>query len=180
METTFLAPDETIVLKVRKHWLLVVASGLGFLGLAFLPVILEVTIGFSLSFLPVTVNEATTPHLRLFLYLLWLLALWVGFFVTWTDYYLDVWQVTERRIIDIEQKGLFHRDEASVRFENIQDITIDTRGFLATIFDFGDLRVQSAGEHREFLIENVAHPEAMKLKIQELQDRAVGQSAPRT
>ncbi len=157
---------------------MIAGPALGFLALAFLPLLLEVTVGFSLSFLPLTINETVTPHLRIFLYLLWFLALWVGFFVAWTDYYLDVWQVTDRRIIDVEQKGLFHRDEASVRFENIQDITIDTRGFLATIFDFGDLRVQSAGERREFIIQNVAHPQAMKLRIEEFQTRALEARTP--
>lgn len=180
MENTFLAPDEAIAFRVRKHWLIIVASGLGFLALALLPLLLEATIGFSLSFLPISINDSATPHVRSFLYALWLLALWVGFFVAWTDYYLDVWQVTDRRIIDIEQKGLFHRDEASLRFENIQDITVNTHGFLATIFGFGDLRVQSAGEYREFIIENATHPEAMKIKIQELQDRAVGRATPRS
>ncbi len=152
---------------------MVAVSALGFLGLALVPLIIDSTVGFNLSFLPITVSEIIKPNLGVFFYLLWLLAMWVGFFSAWTDYYLDVWQVTDQRIIDIEQKGFFSRDEATIRFENIQDITIDTHGFFATIFDFGDLRVQSAGERREFVIENATHPEAMKKKIQALQDRVV-------
>ena len=165
---SLLSSDEKIIFKIRKHWLTIAVSGLGFLGLAVVPLIIDSTVGFNLSFLPITFSESVKTHIGTFFYLLWLLAMWVGFFSAWTDYYLDVWQVTDRRIIDIEQKGFFSRDEAMIRFENIQDITIDTHGFFATVFDFGDLRVQSAGERREFIIKNAAHPEAMKKKIQEL------------
>ena len=165
---SLLSSDEKIIFKIRKHWLTITISALGFLGLAVVPLIIDSTVGFNLSFLPITFSESVKTHISAFFYLLWLLAMWVGFFSAWTDYYLDVWQVTDRRIIDIEQKGFFSRDEAMIRFENIQDITIDTHGFFATVFDFGDLRVQSAGERREFIIKNAAHPEAMKKKIQEL------------
>jgi len=179
MKILQLNPEEKIIFKVRKHWLTITVSGLGFLGLAVVPLIIDSTVGFNLSFLPITMDATAVSHLGVFFYLLWLLAMWVGFFSAWTDYYLDVWQVTDRRIIDIEQKGFFSRDEATIRFENIQDITIDTRGFFATIFNYGDIRIQSAGAGREFILHHATDPADAKKKIEALHDRVVGGTTPK-
>lgn len=163
-------PAEKIIFKIRKHWLTITATGVGFFGLAIAPVIIDRTVGFDLSFLPIRIANSGVET-GLFFYCLWLLALWVGFFVAWTDYYLDVWHVTNERIVDIEQKGLFRRDESTIRLENIEDITIDVKGLIPTIFHYGDIRLQSAGARREFVIKNAVNPQVAQKRIQELQDQ---------
>ncbi len=164
--------EEKILFKIRKHWLTITVAGVGFLALAIVPLIIDYTVGFNLSFLPIVFGQSVASHPAAFFYLLWLLALWVGFFVAWTDYYLDVWHVTNERVVDIEQKGLFRRDESSVRLENIEDITIDVKGIIPTLFNYGDIRLQTAGTRREFIIKNATNPESAKNRIQELHDRA--------
>ncbi len=164
MSISLLQTDEKIIFKIRKHWLTITATGLGFLGLAVVPLIIDRTVGFNLPFLSLTAKT--------FFYLLWLLALWVGFFVAWTDYYLDVWHVTNERIVDIEQKGLFRRDESSVRLESIEDITIDVKGIIPTLFNYGDIRIQSAGTRREFIIKNATDPKGAQNRIQQFQEQA--------
>src|SRR4051812_5450739 len=47
--------------------------------------------------------------LAIFLLSLWTLVLWVVFFYHFTMYTLDVWIVTDRRIIDSTQHGFFNR-----------------------------------------------------------------------
>ena len=90
----------------------------------------------------------------------------------WTDYYLDVWMVTDKRIIDIEQKSFFHRQTSVFRIERIQDITIETRGIIATLLNFGDIHVQTAGESQEFIMRGIANPKYMRRIILRQQDRA--------
>jgi uncharacterized membrane protein YdbT with pleckstrin-like domain len=84
----------------------------------------------------------------------------------WTDYYLDVWIVTNRRVIDVEQRGLFSREIATMQLSKIQDITTEVKGFLPTLIGFGDVHVQTAGLEREFVIRGVPHPHKTREMIE--------------
>lgn len=152
--------DEKIVQVVRRHWWVL------FSECVFIPVLAAVPI-FSYEAVLIFLERwqiAVENHIALFFlfYSLWLLLLWVSFFLIWTNYYLDTWIVTNKRMIDIEQKGLFHREVSTFRLDRIQDITIETKGILATFFKFGDVIVETAGEHTPFLIRDAAHPEKVK------------------
>jgi CTP:phosphocholine cytidylyltransferase-like protein len=95
----------------------------------------------------------------------------MGFAVTWTNHYLDVLVVTSKRLIDIDQLSLFHRDIAEVRIENIEDIQIVVPGFLASWLGYGTLKIQTAGEDVEFMVRNLRDPETLKQTISAIEDR---------
>ena len=98
-----------------------------------------------------------------FLYALWLLVLWISFFIQWTNYYLDVWYITEKRIIDVEQKGIFSRNVSSIRFDKIQDINVEVRGVVATFLNYGNVEVQTASETSgSFIMKNASRPELIR------------------
>ena len=59
--------------------------------------------------------------------------MWMLLFINLTNYYLDVWYVTSDKLVDVEQKTLFHRDEAVLRLENIQDVAILSKGIIQTL-----------------------------------------------
>ena len=155
--------DEHVILEVRKHWIVFVGHAIGlFLG-AFLPFALFTALK---MFIPNIFNisiPGNTYALFLFFYTLWLLTLWISFFVAWTQYYLDVWYVTEKRIIIIDQKHLFDRYISNIRFDKIQDITIDIDGFIPTMLKFGNIRIQTASEDEsEFTMTSVRYPEEVR------------------
>lgn len=156
---------EEIVRQVRKHWLVFVVECIFILFLAIVPVA-------AFAFLPPGIIDALTEKISgdfnvlfIFFYILWILLLWFVLFYIWTDYYLDVWIITNQRIIDVEQKGFFNREVASLHLDRIQDITIMTSGFVATMFGFGNIHVQTAGADRNFLIPNARDPEGVKRLI---------------
>jgi len=139
-----LDPGESVILEVRKHWIVFVAYGFSMAIAAIAPIVAYNAL---LYFIPYRFEVVgNTSSLAMFAYCIWLLFLWMGFFVQWTVFYLDVWYVTEKRIIDVEQQGLFHREISSLRFDKIQDITINVRGLIATFLNFGDVKVQTAAE----------------------------------
>ena len=158
-ETLHLDPGEKVILEVRKHWIVFAAHASGLLFAAFLPFVLFALIK---KFLPGLISISLPGNqsaLFLYFYSLWLLALWISFFVDWTKYYLDVWYVTEKRIIIIDQKQLFNREMSNVRFDKIQDISVEVPGFLSTLLDFGDIKVQTASEDIcEFKMRVIRHP----------------------
>lgn len=90
------------------------------------------------------------------------LFLWAFLFFIFIDYYLDVWVITNERIVNIEQKGLFKREISELRLEKVQDLTTEIGGIVSTLFDFGDLYVQTAGKRERFLFKSIPHPERIK------------------
>jgi uncharacterized membrane protein YdbT with pleckstrin-like domain len=86
-------------------------------------------------------------------------------FAVWTDYYLDIWIVTNRKLVSIDQIGLFNREISTLRMERIQDVTFSINGIVATLLNFGDIHVQTAAEEREFVMRGIAHPDRVKRLI---------------
>ena len=109
----------------------------------------------------------------IFYQLLWIQILWIMFFITWTNYYLDVILVTNKRVVDIEQLGLFSRDIAEIRLESIQDIKSEVLGFISSLFKMGNLHIQSAGQTKEILLRNMPEPEKIKDAISKCRDEVL-------
>ncbi len=74
------------------------------------------------------------------------------------DYYLDVWYITNQKIIDVEQRGLFNRKISTFRLDMIQDTTIEVPGILATFIGYGDIHIQTAGRNEKFTLRGVNNP----------------------
>ncbi len=157
-----LTSDEKIVLKVRRHKLVLVFETFFLVFFIILPPLL-----FFVSEQVISISGNDTA-LFLSVYSGMLLIAWMIFFIIWTNYYLDVLIVTNKRIIDIEQKGFFSREVSTVRVENIEDITVSVSGILATFIDYGTLRIQTAAEAREFIIRDVPGPNKVKSTIYSL------------
>ncbi len=62
----------------------------------------------------------------------------------WTHYYLDLWVITDRRIIVIDQIHFFNRKVSSFRLERLQDIKVRISGILPTLLNYGTIRAQTA------------------------------------
>jgi len=150
-------PDETVLLILHRHWFPFVAEVVKMAALAILPVVafFGAQNYFAFRFDPqalvyvVLVMAAT-------LYYLVLIILFYGF---WLDYYLDHFVITNKRIVDVQQDGLFHRTVAEQPVDHIQDVTSEMRGFHAHLFRYGSIYIQSAGKQSRFVIENADNPE---------------------
>lgn len=167
---------ENIVKVLRRHYWVMLPTTILLFVLAIFPALFVSVV--SSNFFPIEdsfkiyINNFLDKwQFEMFAYSIYLLIIWVFFFIEWTDYYLDVWVITDRRIVDIEQKGFFHREITSFNYEQIQDITIETRGFIETLFRFGTLHVQTAGSGRDILINHAANPEEARLLILGMQKK---------
>lgn len=146
--------NETVILEKRKHWFIIFSKTFT-LGVAFI---------FGIIFSIALIQFVHQP-LIVVLAAFWSLVIWIAFFILWTDFYLDTLIVTDKRIIDIEQKGLFLREVAMMWIGNIQDLTVEVKGVLHTFLSIGDIHIQTAGEQREFIITGLHNPEAIKEQI---------------
>lgn len=171
-QTFKLEIGEQIILEKRKHWFEYVGPFAGGIFNAALPFIIFVVVGSKFSAFTENV-PGNVWYLFGMLYALWLLFLSINIAIFFTNIYLDVLVVTNRRIIDIEQKGLFSRIVSSVRFDRIQDITVEVHGIIPTLLNFGTLRIQTAGDEKEFIVRNINAPYAAKDFVMREHHRAV-------
>jgi len=88
-------------------------------------------------------------------------------FITW---YFNVYIVTNERIIDVDFLNLLYKQLSSTRIARIQDVTYKLGGVIRSLFDFGDVFIQTAGTEPNFEFEAVPHPEAVVRKISELME----------
>ena len=93
---------------------------------------------------------------------------WLFLFQNFLDYFLDIWIVTNKRVLNIEQTGLFARTVSELRLYRVQDVTSKVNGFIPTVFDYGNVEIQTAGEKINFVFEQVPHPSAVSKSILEL------------
>lgn len=154
--------NEHIIHEVRKHWFGLFSHIFFSLVLFFVPAFIYA----GLNSLPIVISAPGNIYvLMFFLYSVWILIIWIIIIVVWTDYYLDVWIITNKRLIDVEQKGLFRREIASVDLHKIQDVTSNIDGIIPTMMKFGDLHVQTAGSEKEFVIRNIENPGVTRHKL---------------
>lgn len=95
---------------------------------------------------------------------------WLFLFQNYLDYHMDLWVVTTRRILNIEQTGMFKRTVSELRMYRIQDVTATVSGVLHTILDYGDVEIQTAGEKVRFVFEEIPHPNQIAKTILELSE----------
>ena len=80
----------------------------------------------------------------------------------------NIYILTNKRIVDIDFFGLFHRTVSQTPLTNIQDVTYTKAGILQNFFDFGDLDIQTAGTAANFEFHSIPDPEGGQKQILEL------------
>jgi len=150
-------PDEKTRLFLQRHWFVLLGRALFFLLLFTLPFILY-------AFLPDSL-PAGFADIYWFLASIYFLFWWAGAFYAYTMYLLDMWIVTDHRIIDKRQFGFFNHTVAELKLSRVQDISIHINGIIPTFLNFGDLEVQTAGTENKFSFKQIPDPATVKNEI---------------
>lgn len=66
--------------------------------------------------------------------------------------------VTTRNVTLINQIGLFNRKVSEIAMTNIEDVTSHKEGIFPTIFNFGVLKIETAGEQNNFTYTYCVNP----------------------
>lgn len=155
--------NEYIIFEARRSWIVLFSKSIGWIFSILIPIFI-----FSIIESIEIITFSGNPNALLMIFVFtWIFIVWNFIFVEWTDYYLDILVITNKHLIDIEQKGLFVRDVAVTSLENVEDITTVITGFVATVIGYGDLKVQSAGAKTEFIIKDIDSPTLVREKIKE-------------
>lgn len=169
------APNERVELLIRRHWTTIARDTFLFaIGLVVpIPVYFYLSRALEIDFS----GESAVSIILILLAGLYYLYVWLFYFHQWIDSYLDVWIVTNKRLVDIEQNGLFSRRISELNLSKIQDVTSEVKGKLQTFLDYGNLLVQTAGEQTQFEFEGVGKPDMVAKALMQLHDEAIRQEA---
>jgi len=175
-----LESDEKIIKVARKHWFIFASQAVSIGVVAIAPLlgwaVLSSLMQNSSATIAVDLSKYT-PHF-IFFYSFWLLVNWMTLAHAWTIYYLDVWVVTDRRVIVIDQVSLFRRHIGSFRLEKLQDVKIEINGIIATFLNYGVVECETASEShdQEFRTKHLPRPRELKSTILEATDIRMGKS----
>lgn len=157
--------NERVVLFLRRQWFAVLSIVAAFAILILVPAALAFV--FWERLLVLLADPVIGPAVSL-LASMYVLCVWLFAFMEFTDYCLDTWIITNERIINVEQHGLFNRTASELHLAAVQDITSELKGVIPTFFDYGNVFVQTAAERERFVFKNIEHPERVKELILKL------------
>ncbi len=78
--------------------------------------------------------------------------------------------VTDKSLVQVLQKSLFIRNVSRLSMSNVEDVSAEQRGILATIFNFGTLTIQTAGELDNFVFPTCPDPNRLAHRILEARE----------
>lgn len=164
-----LQPGEQIVLVARRHWMAFVPRFVAKVLAALLPAAVVIALVQAAGHL-----AGTTLKVVLVAVALWLLYWLVRLVVLQYRYSHDLWVVSDHRIIDLYRSSPVHFKMSTADLVEVEDISTSINGVLASLFDYGDIECQTAGEVRHFVFAQVPHPKQIAALIQEEATAAKG------
>lgn len=156
---------EQPILTLRAHPVVFITRGAIFAILLVVPFVAMALLPELMASLLSSMIGGTAAVLLVSLYMLVVLLLGFNHFFNW---FFDIWVVTNERIIDVDQEGVFSKKIGELELHKVQDVLAESHGVLATVFGYGRIKVETAGAQTEFAVDGIAHPYAVAKRILEL------------
>lgn len=156
------AATEEILLVLRRHPI----TQLVWIIMAFTLIVLPF---FILPFLQNVFTELEVPNsFLLIVTLFWYLATFAFILTNFVLWYFNVNIVTDRRVLDIDFPSLLIQEVSGTHIEQIEDVTFKQIGVFSSIFNFGDVFVQTAGPDSNIEFLQVPNPKNIARIVLEL------------
>lgn len=151
-------PGEEVILVLRAHpitqlpWII---NGI------LLFIILAI---FNASFLTVYLTAGQLVYLNIFVIAMILAYLFFNFL----NYFFNVGIITNKRVVDIDFYVVIYKEFTEARLGRIEDITAKSGGYFASLFNYGDVFMQTAGTEANIEFLKVPRPQDVVDIINEL------------
>jgi uncharacterized membrane protein YdbT with pleckstrin-like domain len=162
-------PGENIALIVRESWIFLFLEVFVWAVFAAALVLFN---AFILPSLPAGLAADWGGVILLFSQLYELFLVSALFFII-LSYYLNFYVITDIRIVDVNQRGIFFLETSELHISKIEDVTSRRHGFFETLFNYGDVFVQTAGALEHFEFNNVPNPSGIEKLIMSIYDKRV-------
>lgn len=157
--------NEKIELLLRRHWVTNLPWMILFLSGLFVPIFLaniDTMLGLNIiSQIPVNIFTNF-----LIIWFLFLVAYATESLLFW---YFNIYIVTNLNIISVSFRSLLSKEVTQSRLDDIQGVASKMKGVFSSLFNFGDVIVETAAKEREIRFLSVPKPDIVADRIQDLQ-----------
>jgi hypothetical protein len=157
--------DEEIILVTRRHWIAYATHILVALFIPLIPIMLLI-----LSENASNLYGKSTIYIGLFVASI---VISINIIVTaLIQWYYNVSIITDKRIISLRVVSIFQHTYTEILWRKIQDVSHDSIGPLSSIFDIGNIYLDTAGEGVDLVLKFVPRPRDVQDVIDNLVDLA--------
>lgn len=147
--------EEILLLFLRRHFFTNTPWILKAIAMALVPVIFEFLGAFGFYSTDFVAIEG-----KFIIYFFYYFFIFSGYIlVNYMTWFYNISLVTNIRVIDIDFSDIVFEDVAATKISQLEDVHYKQIGILRSIFDYGDVFVQTAGTQRNFEFLAVPHPE---------------------
>ena len=100
--------------------------------------------------------------------LFWYVATFGFVLAKFLGWFINIYIVTDERVVDIDFYYLLNKNFSQAELNKVQDISYTTKGLLSTIFNYGDVVVQTASESPNLEFNKAPNPEKVVETIRDL------------
>ena len=162
-------PKEKVVLFLRRHPI----TNIGWILVSLLMLVAPMVLSSFplLDFLP--------DNFQFIAVLGWYLITIAFTFEFFLDWFFSVYIITDERVFDVDFVNLIYREISEANIDQIQDVTVKMGGVVRTVFNYGDIMIQTASEVPRIEFEGVPKPDEVAkilrgLRVQEEQEKIEG------
>jgi len=98
--------------------------------------------------------------------LFWYLTTFAFAFEKFLSWYFDVYIITDERVVDIDFNNLLNKKFSEAKLSMIQDVTSRQIGMGQTMFNYGQVLIQTAAEINELRFDNIPNPDKIVKVLQ--------------
>lgn len=158
---------EKVIFILHRHPITFIPILFLFIVLLFVPIAVYLLIN---NLYPDLLFKTPMFQLGVLLGSIYYLSIYLFFYAQFIDFYLDIWIITNDRIVDIEQFNLFSRTTTELDLFRIQDVTTDVHGVFPTIFNYGNVTIKTASSNSNIIFFNVPKPNHIREQLIHLAD----------
>lgn len=151
-------PEEKIILVLRKHPITNIPWIITAILLIVAPLLLDT--------LPIF--DTLPLNLRLIATLFWYLVTAAFILEEFLNWFFNVYIVTDERVFDVDFINLIYREISDANIDQIQDVTTKVGGVIPTLFNYGDVVIQTAAEIPQIEFLAVPRPDTVAQVLREL------------
>jgi len=109
----------------------------------------------------------------IFVFALWAFIGFLGVLYVFLDWYYDAWLFTNVGVIDIERNGLLDITNTRIEYHMVEGIAYQIKGWLPTIFNYGDITIDKIGARTSVILKDASHPRRLERILNKFQEKYV-------
>lgn len=148
--------DEVVLLFLRKSFITNFSLILTTVLLILLPFLLKMVFRIDAV---ISLFPFISDRLGIIVILFYYLAVFSYFFIGFITWFYNIFIVTNKKVVDVDYADLVYHNVAITKLSHVQDVNYTQSGFIRSLFNYGDLFVQTAADEKNFEAPGVPQPE---------------------